>query len=271
MREQIRSWYGAFERAVARVDAERAPSQGVDWQVVGLVILCGFVLSVQEYFGSSNDVFKLQAPLEWLWEGGGAWLESVFRHSERARLWRLSYWSGMTALCYMVLPALYVKLVIRGRLRDFGLQVRGTLRHAWLYVAMYGLVLPAVILVSRLPSFQRTYPFYQDAARTWGDFVGWELLYGLQFLSLEFFFRGVMVQGFRARLGFYAILMPILPYCMIHYGKPLPETLGAIFAGLVLGAMALFTRSIWLGVAIHISVALTMDVLSLWAQGKLVW
>jgi membrane protease YdiL (CAAX protease family) len=55
----------------------------------------------------------------------------------------------------------------------------------------------------------------------------------------------------------------IVPYCMIHYGKPLPETLGAIVAGLVLGTLALRTRSIWGGVLIHIGVALTMDMLAL--------
>ena len=51
--------------------------------------------------------------------------------------------------------------------------------------------------------------------------------------------------------------------------EPLPETLGAIFAGLSLGVLALLTRSIWLGVAIHVSVAVSMDLLSLWMKGAL--
>ena len=55
----------------------------------------------------------------------------------------------------------------------------------------------------------------------------------------------------------------IVPYCMIHYGKPLPETLGAIGAGLMLGTLAMRTRSIWGGVLIHVGVATTMDVLAL--------
>ena len=48
----------------------------------------------------------------------------------------------------------------------------------------------------------------------------------------------------------------IVPYCMIHYGKPMPETLGAIVAGLILGTLAMRTRSIWGGVLIHIGVAI---------------
>jgi membrane protease YdiL (CAAX protease family) len=54
----------------------------------------------------------------------------------------------------------------------------------------------------------------------------------------------------------------VVPYCMIHYGKPMPETLGAIVAGIVLGTLAMRTRSIWGGVLIHIAVAITMDMMA---------
>ncbi len=51
---------------------------------------------------------------------------------------------------------------------------------------------------------------------------------------------------------------------MIHfYGKPFPETIGAIFAGIILGTLAMRTRSIWGGVLIHVGVAMTMDALAL--------
>jgi phosphoglucosamine mutase len=41
----------------------------------------------------------------------------------------------------------------------------------------------------------------------------------------------------------------------------------AIVAGLVLGVLSLKSNSIWLGVAIHFSVAITMDFCSLWQKG----
>ncbi len=44
----------------------------------------------------------------------------------------------------------------------------------------------------------------------------------------------------------------------------------AYIAGIVLGFMSLKTRSIWLGAAIHMSVALSMDFLSLWRQHRFV-
>jgi membrane protease YdiL (CAAX protease family) len=54
----------------------------------------------------------------------------------------------------------------------------------------------------------------------------------------------------------------VVPYCMVHYPKPLPETLAAIVAGIALGTLAMKTRSIWGGVLIHVGVALTMDLLA---------
>jgi uncharacterized protein len=53
-----------------------------------------------------------------------------------------------------------------------------------------------------------------------------------------------------------------VPYCMIHYGKPMTETLGAIGAGIILGTLAMRTRSIWGGVVIHVGVATMMDALA---------
>ena len=46
-------------------------------------------------------------------------------------------------------------------------------------------------------------------------------------------------------------------------------TLGAIFAGLFLGTVSLWTRSIWLGTALHISVAVSMDLAALYYKGQL--
>jgi membrane protease YdiL (CAAX protease family) len=120
-----------------------------------------------------------------------------------------------------------------------------------------------VIIASKTATFRHTYPFYRMANRSSFDLWAWEVLYAAQFVSLEFFFRGFLLQGLRRALGANAIFVMIVPYCMIHYGKPMAETFGAIGAGLILGTLAMRTRSIWGGVLIHIGVATTMDVLAL--------
>jgi membrane protease YdiL (CAAX protease family) len=91
----------------------------------------------------------------------------------------------------------------------------------------------------------------------------WEAFYFLQFVGLEFFFRGFMVHALKKHFGFYSVFVMMVPYCMIHFGKPLPEAFGAILAGIILGILSLKSNSIWLGVLLHFSVAFAMDCFSL--------
>ena len=89
-------------------------------------------------------------------------------------------------------------------------------------------------------------------------------------MAIEFFFRGVLAIGLADRLGDVAILVATIPYLAIHFVKPAPEALASIAGGLVMGYLAVRTRSIWWGVGLHIAVALLMDVLSLGHKG-FVW
>jgi uncharacterized protein len=247
------------------------PEGSLDGQVIGVVIVATVLISILEYYGSSNHWHHLEPLFALFSDDPARAMQEFFRQGDHARLYRLTYWSTMTTLCYFIVPALFIKFVLKQRLRDYGLGIRGAFKHWYVYVGMYLIVLPAVYIVSLTESFQRTYPFYEFAHRSLFDFFAWQFVYGMQFFALEFFYRGFMIHGLKTRLGLYAILVSTIPYCMIHFGKPLPETLGAIIAGVALGGLALYTRTIWLGVAIHISVAVTMDVLSLLAQGKLSW
>jgi len=250
------------ERESLIEQAER-PSHRLDTDVIGVTLVACVMLAVLEYWGGSSD-WHWMANLADRWEPTfGAAIRDFFRHSEWGRLRRLGYWTSSTFLLYMLVPMLWAKCAMGRSLRSMGLSSRGVVRHAWLYVGMYLLVLPAVYLVSGTESFQSTYPFYEQAGRSYYDLVLWELMYAIQFMSLEFFFRGFLIHGLKRRFGFYAIFVSILPYCMIHFGKPAAECLGSILAGLALGVFSLLTGSIWLGVLIHVSVALTMDLFAL--------
>jgi membrane protease YdiL (CAAX protease family) len=54
---------------------------------------------------------------------------------------------------------------------------------------------------------------------------------------------------------------------MIHYGKPSLEAAGAIVAGIALGSLAMRTKSIYSGFLVHVTVALSMDLLALSHRG----
>jgi uncharacterized protein len=164
---------------------------------------------------------------------------------------------------YFIVPAIACR-VVGLRLSDCGLGTAGATKHLGIYVLFFVVFVPVIVVASGTQAFQHTYPFYKLSSRSWTDFLAWEALYAASFFALEFFFRGFMLFALRRSLGANAIFVMIVPYCMIHFHKPVAEVSGAIFAGILLGTLALRTRSIWCGVMIHVSVAWTMDVLALW-------
>jgi len=84
----------------------------------------------------------------------------------------------------------------------------------------------------------------------------------------EIFFRGFWLRAMRA-FGAGAIWSMVVPYCMIHYGKPYLEACAAVVAGVVLGSLAMRTRSIYAGFLVHGTVAILMDVLALYRRHAL--
>ena len=247
--------------------AESTGTLKPDTRVVVVLLVAVFNLAAIQYFGMSNAWTWLEPVLGVFGDPAPAMtLRKLFKWGPNAELYRLVYWVASTVLGYFVVPALVVKLVFKQKLRDYGLQLEGLHKHTLLYVLMYLAVLPLVLIAAQSPSFLKTYPFYSKAGRSLFDLLAWELTYATQFFALEFFFRGFLIHGTKHRLGIYAVLVSVIPYCMIHFGKPFPETIGAIIAGTILGALSLWTRSIWLGVAVHISVAVTMDLLALYVR-----
>jgi uncharacterized protein len=173
------------------------------------------------------------------------------------------WWSGWRVFGLLIMPMIAVLCMPGERLRDYGWSFKGFFTHLWLYVAMFAAVFPLVYLMSKTAAYQRIYPFYKLAHRSSFDLWAWEFLYAMQFLSLEFFFRGFMLHATKRVLGVHAIWVMCVPYCMIHYGKTFTESMGAVVAGLILGTISLRTRSIWGGVFVHVAVAISMDLLCL--------
>ncbi len=266
-------------------------NKGFDRKTAIVLVTCAISLTILEYYAMSNrypdtvsllDAVGLESLACWLdasldrfslpryCSASDAWTAThPARENASAELGRLAYWATGCIIAYLVIPVFVVKVVLREKLTDYGFALKGALKDSWIYGLMFAVVLPLVVLVSFDTHFQHTYPFYRlgEGEALWPRFWIWECLYFLQFLSLEFFFRGFLVHGTKHRLGYASIFVMMVPYCMIHFGKPMPETFGAIIAGIALGSLSLKARSIWLGVAIHVSVALTMDFASLWQKG----
>ncbi len=271
-----RWWRGFVLAPLRRADEESRAylaspaARGADAKALTILVAAAFVLTLQRYACMTdelNQTFDLltRLGLGALADAGRAYLG---RGEETHQMHRLTWWAFGCFTVFFGLPALLVRLGFRERLADYGLKLRGAFADWWVYVVMFAVVGPLVLLASRDPHFQQTYPFYHpQPGRLGPDFWRWEALYALQFLGVEFFFRGFLVHGLKHRFGAYAIAVMTVPYCMLHFFKPLPEALASIPAGLALGFMSLRTRSIALGWLIHVTVAVSMDFASLWRQG----
>jgi len=223
-----------------------------------IFVASAIFLTLMEYYGG-RETFEKYFP-------------EAARDPRRVELYRLAFWASARMVGYGVLPALLVLLLPGERLADYGLRFRGFARHLWIYVVLFLLVLPLIVFVSFHHEFQTYYPFLKHTRATiwnWRTLLTWELLYAGQFVALEFFFRGFLLQSLRRQIGVHAIFAAVVPYCMIHYGKPFLEANAAIVAGIVLGTLALRTRSIWCGCLVHVSVAVSMDVAALLQKGDL--
>jgi len=257
--------FSTFNQAQSEVKVTKS----IDYKTILICITVAFSLSVIKYFGDVN--FTLSVLQSCGFTSAYIKLENLTTYSPNASLYRLLYWSLVVTVFYLIPPFLLIKYVFKQKLSDYGLQLKGAFKEYKIYLLMLFIMIPLVLYFSRTQSFQSRYPFYSIGENEpfYPNLFIWELFYLLQFFALEFFFRGFMLHGTKQTFGFYSIFVMTIPYCMIHFGKPFPETIAAIVAGIVLGILSLKSKSIWLGVLIHYSVAITMDICSLYHKGIL--
>ncbi|WP_315816035.1 CPBP family intramembrane glutamic endopeptidase [Paraflavitalea speifideaquila] len=128
------------------------------------------------------------------------------------------------------------------------------------------MMVPLIGLAGTQADFLQTYPkvqriaFIDDHATTsWPWKFLYELSYGIDFLTIEFFFRGFLVLAFM-RYGDKDAILPMGAfYCCIHFGKPLFECITSYFGGIILGVVVYHTRSIWGGLIVHLGIAWLME------------
>jgi membrane protease YdiL (CAAX protease family) len=234
---------------------------------VACLAIVAIVLTLQEYYGG-RQIYDTQLR-PWLTElqAGGWHFIKIEKYDE---LYSYGWWVFARVFGYVCVPLPIWKLLFPSdSLLDMGLRTRGFFSHLWIYGLCLAVVVPAMLLVAQQPDFGTYYPFYKLSSRSWFDFLAWETIYFAQFFALEMFFRGWILGALRRNFGAGAIFVMAVPYCMIHYGKPYLEANGAIVAGIVLGSLSMRTRSIYAGFLVHITVAFSMDFLSLWHRSAL--
>lgn len=131
------------------------------------------------------------------------------------------------------------------------------------YLLMLIIMVPLIALAATQKDFQQVYPKAKILAQVQGSrwrYAFFELCYGFDFVSIEFFFRGFLILSLAQICGMHCIIPVACFYCCIHLGKPMGEAISSFFGGALLGIIAYNTGSIWGGLLVHLGIAWLMEI-----------
>jgi len=160
------------------------------------------------------------------------------------------YWfqpQWLSSLVYfLALPVLTIVVLLRRNPLDFGLHW-GHYRIWGFHVALVMVIgLPILYATSHIDSLHRYY--------TMTDF-NW-VIYSLetiaQLLALEFLLRGYMLFGLKERFHEGGIFIQMVPFVLLHLGKPGIETISTIVTGIYFAYVAYRGNSFWPAFIIHL-------------------
>ncbi len=240
--------------SLSRVDALR--------RIHYTAFVAGLCLLGNYYFKSLSHFEHLILPIMGLFD-------PTLNDAHSLRQWmyysllQQAWWATDYLVFYGIIPMLFIRFFLKESVADYGWRWNNTHQHLPKYLYLLIPIMLMAVAASYRSDFTNHYPFYRYCSRSISDWLMWEICYVLQFIFLEFFFRGFLLNAARPAIGANAVWFMVLPYLMIHFSKPWLESTGAIFFGLFLGILALQNRSIWGGFMVHCGLALCMDVAAL--------
>ncbi len=258
------TWRELDEEAHAWNTAHRKKG-GTNFRPFAVFAIAATVLAWQDYYGGSYfyraHIYPLLCQLD---QRFPAWVQLA----KYKVLYDYVWWELALILGYVVFPFTIWKILFpKDTLLDFGLRTQGFFHHIRLYGLFLVLIILAVVFASFQSSFVDYYPYYKLASRSWWDLLLWEAIYLPGFFALEIFFRGWWLVALRQSLGSAAIFTMVVPYCMIHFGKPYLETMVTVMGAIALGSISMKNKSVYQGTLLHIALALSMDLLALAQRG----
>ncbi len=220
-------------------------------------IFIAFIALLLEFYGWQRPFLQMSGPVFGLTD----------LSTNEVALYSQIYTSASFVILLVGLPTVFHLVAPLDGENPYGLSTKNFTRNMQLYYPLLVIMLPVIWVVSRSTTFNGFYPLYNPNSLP--GFFGYELVYLTQFFAVEFFYRGFCLFRFERIAPGLGVFIMVIPYALLHIHKPFPEAMGSIVAGLVLGVLALKSRSIWPGVLCHCTVAFSMDFFCLVNSGKL--
>jgi len=149
-------------------------------------------------------------------------------------------------LYYAVFPVLVILVILRKNPLDFGLRP-GSPRIWGFWVLVICLAAAVILYVSSFSTTLQDY-YRQD------DFnlLVYFLTSCVSLFAWEFIYRGFLLFGLREKFREGSILVQMIPFALLHLGKPELETVSTIFTGILFGYVAYRGKSFWPAFIIHL-------------------
>ena len=188
---------------------------------------------------------------------------SLFLGSSYLPFYEQIYCLLLDFIIFFITPMLTVKFLFKKKLTDYGINLNNKFLGLKTVIITIIIMLPVIWVVSSFPKFQITYPNCSMLKESWSLFMIYEACLILYLFAWEFVWRGFTLFGLEKIFGFYAVFIQMIPFTILHNGKPALETFASILAGFFLGVLAIRTRSILYGLLIHIAVMFMIDFISI--------
>jgi hypothetical protein len=173
------------------------------------------------------------------------------------------YWFSADGFLMFIIPVILIPLVLKGKLSEYGFRIgdyRFGLKSSLIFFAVMG---PFLWIASGSEGFAKTYPQGGPYVRENIEvLLYYELFVGFYMFAWEFFWRGYMMFGLKEKFGYYAIFIQMIPFFILHRGKPEIEVFASIFGGLILGIQAWRANSFLYCFLVHWAVMIFVDVIS---------
>lgn len=154
---------------------------------------------------------------------------------------------------YMVLPVLVILFLLKDNPLQYGFGLGNYM--VWLkYVVVTIIVsVPLLLVASR---FSQVYKYYGKGL----DYYEFITLTVPTLLAWEYLLRGFLLFGLKERFDKASIIIQMVPFVLLHFGKPEIETLSCIITGLWFGWIAYRGKSFWPAFIIHIFINFIISV-----------
>lgn len=173
------------------------------------------------------------------------------------------YWFAGDTFLALIPSFVIIHFVFKEKISEFGFKF-GDWKFGLKFSSIFILFMSIILwFVTANQEFNTKYPLLTSTKYSATTFLVYEIGMLLYLFGWEFTWRGFMLFGLEKRFGYYSIFFQMIPFTILHFGKPFLETIGSIPGAIALGILALRTRSFYYCVIVHFSVMFVIDTISI--------